>query len=116
MESALHHIHANWAIGAKPGDISHAVLRQLRHPAIVEFKGVGAMRNESAEAMRRSMFLVQARPCSAASPADADRTALRLLFVSLVSGDMFGRYVVFRSPSRAVVISQVVSRKGMRQF
>ncbi len=71
MESALHHIRAKWAIEAKRGDTLRAVLRQLRHPAIVEFKGVGAMRNESAEAMRRSMFLVQARPCPAASPADA---------------------------------------------
>ena len=39
--------------------LHRAVLRQLRHPAIVEFKGVGAMHIESAEAMRRSMFLVQ---------------------------------------------------------
>lgn len=36
-----------------------AVLRRLRHPAIVEFKGVGAMRSGSADSMRRSMFLVQ---------------------------------------------------------
>lgn len=44
-----------------------AVLRKLRHPAIVEFKGVGAMNAGSAEEMRRSMFLVQVccliRPC-----------------------------------------------------
>jgi hypothetical protein len=39
------------------------VLRRLRHPSIVEFKGVGAMRNDSAEAMRRSMFLVQVCAC-----------------------------------------------------
>ena len=36
-----------------------AVLRQLRHPNIVEFKGVGALHMENATAMRRSMFLVQ---------------------------------------------------------
>ena len=35
------------------------MLRRLRHPFIVEFKGVGAMHNDSAAAMRRSMFLVQ---------------------------------------------------------
>jgi len=35
------------------------VLRQLRHPKIVEFKGVGAFHMESHSAMRRSMFLVQ---------------------------------------------------------
>ena len=38
---------------------SCAVLRQLRHPKIVEFKGVGAFHMESHTAMRRSMFLVQ---------------------------------------------------------
>ncbi len=38
------------------------VLRKLRHPAIVEFKGVGAMHAGSAQEMRRSMFLVQVRP------------------------------------------------------
>ncbi len=36
-----------------------AVLRRLRHPAIVEFKGVGAMHTSSATAIRRSWFLVQ---------------------------------------------------------
>ena len=45
-----------------------AVLRKLRHPAIVEFKGVGAMHAGSAQGMRRSMFLVQVRPAPVPPP------------------------------------------------
>ena len=55
------------------------VLRRLRHPFIVEFKGVGAMHNDSAAAMRRSMFLVQVgrHPCLPCNVQSCGRGATR---------------------------------------
>jgi hypothetical protein len=63
------------------------VLRRLKHPHIVEFIGVGALHSETAEAMRRSIFLVQVWLVAAEDgPAGCSRTRCKRPMRGSVAG------------------------------